>query len=109
MDNISDKKVFNKLRGGYYTPKAITDFICKWAITKPNLKVLEPSCGDGNFIEAAINRFLELGVPKKKLFGLLQGVELIEEEAEKSKKRAAKYGLNSTTIINSDFLATFLA
>lgn len=103
MENAIDKKFIDKLRGGYYTPEAITKFICKWAITKPTQKVLEPSCGDGNFIEAAIQRFLELGVQKSKLFGLVQGIELIDEEAEKSKIRAEKYGLNSTTIINSDF------
>ncbi len=92
-----------KLRGGYYTPQAITDFICKWAITKPTQRVLEPSCGDGNFIESAIRRFKELGVPEKKLFGLIKGIELVENEADKSKARAAKYGLNSTTILNTDF------
>jgi adenine-specific DNA-methyltransferase len=105
MEMTVQPKVTDKLRGGYYTPQPITEFICKWAITKPTQKVLEPSCGDGNFIESAIHRFLELGVSKKKLFGLLQGIELIEEEAEKSKQRAAKFGLNSTTIINSDFFS----
>lgn len=99
IENIDSKK----LRGGYYTPQAITDFICKWTITKPTQKVLEPSCGDGNFIESAIRRFKELGVPNNKLFGLIKGIEFIEDEAEKSKVRAAKYGLNSTTIVHSDF------
>ncbi len=99
IENIDSKK----LRGGYYTPQAITDFICKWAITKPTQKVLEPSCGDGNFIESAIRRFKELGVSEKKLFGLIKGIELVEDEAEKSKKKVAKYGLNSTTILNTDF------
>ncbi len=99
VENIDTKK----LRGGYYTPKEITDFICSWAITKPTQKVLEPSCGDGNFIESAILRFKELGVTGNKLFGLIKGIELIDEEAEKSKKRALKYGLNSTTILNTDF------
>src|SRR4051812_31416558 len=103
MQTTIDNNISNKLRGGYYTPKPITNFICKWAITNHTQKVLEPSCGDGNFIEAAIKRFLELGVPEEKLFGLIQGVELIQEEAEKSKDRASKYGLNSTTIVNSDF------
>ncbi len=100
---VKEKLDAQKLRGGYYTPKEITDFICKWAITKQTQRVLEPSCGDGSFVEAAIKRFLELGVPQNKLFGLLKGIELIKEEAEKSKKRAANYGLNSTTIINNDF------
>ncbi|MGN6604510.1 MAG: Eco57I restriction-modification methylase domain-containing protein [Ginsengibacter sp.] len=105
MENVKDKEANDKLRGGYYTPQDITTFICKWAITKPTQKVLEPSCGDGNFVEAAIQRFLELGVRKNKLFGLVQGVELINAEAEKSKLRAEKYGLNSTTIVNSDFFS----
>jgi adenine-specific DNA-methyltransferase len=99
IENVDSKK----LCGGYYTPQAITDFICKWAITKPTQKVLEPSCGDGNFIESAIRRFKELGVPNNKLFGLIKGIELVEDEADKSKDRAAKYGLNSTTILNTDF------
>lgn len=99
IENIDSKK----LRGGYYTPQAIADFICKWAITSTIQKVLEPSCGDGSFIESAIRRFKELGVPNNKLFGLIKGIELIDEEAEKSKQRAEKYGLNSTTILNTDF------
>lgn len=99
IENIDSKK----LRGGYYTPQAIADFICKWAITEPTQKVLEPSCGDGIFIESAIRRYKELGVPFDQLLGLIKGIELVEEEAAKSKERAAKYGLNSTTILNADF------
>ena len=86
MEAIADKKLENKLRGGYYTPKAITEFICRWAITAPTQKVLEPSCGDGNFIEAAIQRYLELGIEMPQLEGLVQGVELVEEEARKAKR-----------------------
>ncbi len=93
----------NKLRGGYYTPQAIADFICKWAITESGQRVLEPSCGDGNFVESAIRRFIELGVSPRRLQGQLNGIELIKEEAEKAKARAARYGLNSTTIVKSDF------
>ncbi|QKJ32872.1 class I SAM-dependent methyltransferase [Mucilaginibacter mali] len=97
-----------KLRGGYYTPQPIADFICKWAITEPAIRVLEPSCGDGNFVEAVIQRLLKIGVPETELFGRLKGIELLEAEAQKSKARAANYGLNSTTITNSDFFS-FLA
>ena len=31
---MKSKKSFDKLRGGYYTPQAITEFICKWIINK---------------------------------------------------------------------------
>ena len=54
MGLVKDKLSAEKLRGGYYTPKAITDFLCRWSIDDKTQTVLEPSCGDGNFIESAI-------------------------------------------------------
>lgn len=45
-----------KLRGGYYTPPAIADSLVKWAITSRDMRVLEPSCGDGVFVRAAAAR-----------------------------------------------------
>lgn len=96
---------YDKLRGGYYTPSPIAEFICSWAIQNGNDLVLEPSCGDGNFIEAAIERFNELGVAGDDLYGRIKGVELIPEEAQKAAIRAANFGLNSDTIINNDFFS----
>jgi hypothetical protein len=51
----------NKLRGGYYTPGPIADFLVKWAVRAPGASVLEPSAGDGVFLRAAAARLLELG------------------------------------------------
>ena len=42
---------YNKLRGGYYTPDKIVDFILKWANIKSENTILEPSCGDGTFLK----------------------------------------------------------
>lgn len=96
---------FDKLRGGYYTPSPIAKFICSWAIQNNNDSVLEPSCGDGNFIEAAIQRFNELGVNGDDLYGRIRGIELIPEEAQKAVNRAANFGLNGDTIVNNDFFS----
>ena len=41
-----------KLRGGYYTPQNLADFVSKWVLEKQPKSVLEPSCGDGVFIQA---------------------------------------------------------
>lgn len=86
---------FDKMRGGYYTPKEISRFICEWAIENETDSILEPSCGDGAFIEAAVRRLQELhcGVDSKQH---ITGVELIEEEAKKAEKHGAD-------IINDDF------
>jgi adenine-specific DNA-methyltransferase len=96
---------FDKLRGGYYTPSPIAEFICSWAIQNEEDLVLEPSCGDGNFIQAAIERFNELGVNGNEIYGRLRGVELIPEEAIKAANRAANFGLNNDTIVNDDFFS----
>lgn len=98
-ENISEQK----LRGGYYTPQVIADFLCKWSIDKNTERILEPSCGDGIFIESAILRFKELGIEGQKLKGRIKGIELLEEESQKAIQRAANLGLNSNTIINNDF------
>ena len=42
-----------KVRGGYYTPAALADYLCRWAIRSPSDRVIEPSCGDGSFVSAA--------------------------------------------------------
>lgn len=103
MGLVKEKLDSQKLRGGYYTPKEIARFLCKWAITEKTQKILEPSCGDGNFVEEAILRFKELGVSEEGLKGRIKAIELIEEEALKAKNRAKELGVNSTTIVNSDF------
>ena len=96
---------FDKLRGGYYTPSPIAEFICSWAIQSEDDLVLEPSCGDGNFIEAAIHRFNEIGISGEDLYGRIKGIELIPEEAKKAAERATLNGLNSDTIVNNDFFS----
>lgn len=103
MGLVKEKLDTNKLRGGYYTPKEIAQFLCKWAIDVKTNKVLEPSSGDGSFIEEAILRFKEFGFDEKRLKNRIKGIELIEEEALKAESRAKELGVASTTIINSDF------
>lgn len=83
----SGKYIQDKLRGGYYTPSLVAQFLCNWAIRSPNDLILEPSCGDGAFLEAAAQRMLELGTPQHRISNQLVGVEIISTEAEKSIKK----------------------
>lgn len=82
----------DKLRGGFYTPPAIASFILKWAFNgNKSLDILEPSCGDGVFLEEIKKAGYE--------YRSVTGIELEADEAEKSKR----IGLKKSRIINSDF------
>jgi adenine-specific DNA methylase len=81
-----------KLRGGFYTPEVIAEFVLRWGINGSNdFDILEPSCGDGVFLEQ---------LKKHKLkFKSITAVELDEAEA----KKADKIDLKNKQIINDDF------
>lgn len=91
---------YNKLRGGYYTPEKISEFITGWAIRSSTDVVLEPSCGDGSFLGAISSRMKYLGATDAQIYQNVIGVELDEIEASKS----AKYG---TTIVCDDFFTYY--
>lgn len=91
---------YNKLRGGYYTPDKISEFIAEWAIRTADDSVLEPSCGDGSFLNAVTNRYGALGASAEQIKKNVIGIELDEMEATKS----AQYG---TTMICKDFFTYY--
>ena len=81
-----------KLRGGFYTPEPIAAFILKWGINgSSDYEILEPSCGDGVFLE-------QLKENNHK-FKSVTAIEFDDVEAEK----ADKIKLNSKNVINTDF------
>ncbi|WP_299089464.1 class I SAM-dependent methyltransferase [uncultured Metabacillus sp.] len=89
-----------KLRGGYYTPRELTDFIIRWAFQDgPKKNILEPSCGDGAFLEG-------LTEIEDVEFDQCTAIEIIEEEAEKAKQKVLK-GNHHINIINNDFFSEF--
>lgn len=81
-----------KLRGGFYTPNSIAAFILKWAFNgNRKLDILEPSCGDGVFLEE-----IQKGGYQ---YDSITAIEFDEIEAEKSRN----IGLADTEVIHSDF------
>ena len=94
-----------KLRGGYYTPPLVSDFLARWGIDAPGTTVLEPSCGDGNISVAAANRLIGLGVPPKDVAAALVSVELDPDEAAKAatRLRALGVGIGESPVVTSDF------
>ena len=81
-----------KLRGAYYTPPVIARFILQWGINgSSDLNILEPSCGDGVFLECISN--------DKMLYNSVTAVEYEEEEAMK----ARAITLHDSEVVNADF------
>ncbi|RUR24240.1 class I SAM-dependent methyltransferase [Legionella qingyii] len=83
-----------KLRGGFYTPAPIAEFILQWGINgSREFDILEPSCGDGIFLEQL--KFLNLK------YNSITAIEFDELEA----KKANNIELKNKQIINDDFHA----
>lgn len=95
---FKSEQTADKLRGGYYTPQHLADYITKWTIQDSSSSVLEPSCGDGVFIQALSNVNANKNIQ-------VSAFEIIEEEAEKSRIRSLELGFKDVDIMNSDFLS----
>ena len=94
-----------KLRGGYYTSAEVANWLCEWAIRRPSDRVLEPSCGDGAFLEAAASRLKMLGAKPSAITVQLTGIEIVKTEATKALDRlAARLGRAACrSVVNEDF------
>lgn len=86
-----------KLRGGFYTEQAIANFLVKWVKTIRPQTILEPSCGDGAFLQA-------LESQKLKQLEKIAICELDEEEVAKAQGRTRL----PVDFVAADFLRWYL-
>lgn len=84
-----------KIRGGYYTPSALADYLCRWAIRNPSDHVLEPSCGDGSFVSSAAS-FLDRA-------GKITAIEIVGREMEKAQESVNGSQVSTDWICGSFF------
>jgi adenine-specific DNA-methyltransferase len=77
----------DKLRGGYYTSLEVATWLCAWAIRSSKDRVLEPSCGDGAFLEVAAKRYAEMGARSPTIAKQLIGIEILATEAARARAR----------------------
>jgi adenine-specific DNA methylase len=80
-----------KLRGGYYTPYQVADWLAGWAIRSGCDRVLEPSCGDGVFLAAGSRQLAKYPQSLEHGNTPILGIELVPEEAEKARARAGDF------------------
>ena len=72
-----DLPELRKARGAFFTPPAIADFLAAWAVDgNPAARVLDPTCGEAVFLQAAGRRLRELGSAAENLDDQVFGVDL---------------------------------
>jgi adenine-specific DNA methylase len=93
----------DKLRGGYYTPQELADWLCAWAIRENTNRVLEPSCGDGVFLASAAEQLVKFGQARSSVLANLTGIEVIAGEATKARHKLNKIlGLRTSGAVETD-------
>lgn len=90
-----------KARGAFFTPPEISRFIAEWALRGSEDTVLEPSCGEAEFLVSAGERLRALGAG---LFAgdNLHGVEIHAPSAQAARERGSTQGLTFQIVV-SDF------
>lgn len=101
-----DTPQLRKSRGAFFTPPEVVDFIVSWAIRGPNEVVLEPSCGEAEFMLSAGHRLRALGA-NGPLADRLRGVEVHEPSAAEAHRLLGRAGLDARIDV-SDFFAVDL-
>src|SRR5262249_49472639 len=92
---------------GYYTPHALAAWLCAWAVRTSRDRILEPSCGDGVFLEAAALRLRDLGCGNQAAARQLRGIEIAAVESKKSVTRLQRFGgiQAACAVQSADFFA----
>ncbi len=104
LDISIDPNKNRKERGAFFTPPELTSFIAEWAIRKPSDHVLEPACGEAEFILAAHDRLYALGCSADRRNSQVLGFELHHESAKQALIRLLSCGYSSPIEV-ADFLS----
>lgn len=77
-----------KARGAFFTPPRIAEFLATWAIAgNRRARVLDPTSGEGVFLQAAGQQLRALGVPLDELPGQVHGFDIHQKSVQAAKHR----------------------
>ena len=81
--SVSDRALL-KEKGAFYTPRSMAAFLVDWAVRLPTDVVLDPSCGDGEFLTESIRRLRELGANAFQALSQTPGKRVVNHPATSS-------------------------
>jgi adenine-specific DNA-methyltransferase len=100
-----DTPALRKARGAFFTPPAIADYLAEWAVEgDAGATVLDPTCGEAVFLEAAGRRLAALGATPEDLRTQVLGVDLHEASVDASAELLRGQGLDGSFKVG-DFFA----
>lgn len=94
---FKEDQTATKLRGGYYTDERLASFMMKWALSGGTQSILEPGCGDGNFLEVLSH--LDCSQLRE-----VSAFEIEPAEAAKARKRAPNLDKTEINVRAEDYL-----
>lgn len=93
MENrLTDVAPARKARGAFFTPAVVAEHIVEWAVRDPRDRVLEPSCGEAEFLIAAGARVKALTRDDATTSPEIFGIEIHHESAERARARVREHG-----------------
>ncbi|MCY3729274.1 MAG: N-6 DNA methylase [Nitrospira sp.] len=98
--NFKENESAQKLRGGYYTSLDLANYLSKWVAETHPKSILEPSCGNGIFLEA-LSPFVTKGTS-------ITAIELEHQEALQASEKIRGLNKLSANILCADFLEWYL-
>ncbi|HET9211602.1 MAG TPA: N-6 DNA methylase, partial [Thermoanaerobaculia bacterium] len=95
-----------KSLGAFYSPRPLVEPMVAWAVTRPDQKVLDPSCGDGIFLETAARRLRDLGAGPERISALLHAADLNRDAVRITRERlCSELGVSVDNIRADSFFA----
>ena len=100
-----DTPALRKARGAFFTPRPIAEYLAEWAIEEdPRATVLDPTCGEAVFLEAAGRKLTQLGADRHRLRHQVLGVDLHNASVAESIRVLRSQGLDGSFLVD-DFFA----
>jgi adenine-specific DNA-methyltransferase len=96
-----DSAELRKQRGAFFTPYPIAEFLVTWALQGRDSEglVLDPTCGEGVFLLAAVERLAREGASQPTVFG----VDIHRDSLDETERLLALAGHEAPNLLVGDF------